>query len=326
MAAEPRVLYKYLHAARLGDVLPRDGTPHLRVTQPGALNDPFESVPAIELAVQPGDHAGLAAELTRIAPEHPVDAATVAQLAAGVGVRAQQAAFLEQINERWGVVSFSTTATNALMWSHYAGEAAGFVVGFDVDILRTLVPADDGTLDPVVYATTRPLLSSISEVTSGGPRLTEALLTKSADWTYEDEWRLILPLSSTSRTGKKVRGRDGEFELCLLSIPPAAVVEVLCTEVGNTNNEQHVRPSSRRSGWTPVRDQGTLTATAVAAVLRLRAATVDHATARPAYSSTTMMVGSNTAATVWVTNNSAGSVKTTTFVPRLSQKSRIWRF
>ena len=73
---------------------------------------------------------------------------------------------------------------------------------------------------------------------------------KSKHWQYEEEWRLILELNSTTGTGQN---DENGFPICLCSIPNEAVVEVIVTQrspyrVSSALQERLMREHGYR-GW-----------------------------------------------------------------------------
>ena len=78
-----------------------------------------------------------------------------------------------------GCLSLSATATNVLMWSHYAQNHEGYVIGFDADHEYF-----GESVSPVIYSSVRPPHNPFEHRHSGA-----IFYTKSADWSYEQEYR-----------------------------------------------------------------------------------------------------------------------------------------
>lgn len=90
-----------------------------------------------------------------------------------------------------------TSYKNRLMWSHYADSHKGFCVEYDfsepsMEVLNTM-PL------PVIYSKNRPLIpwEAALEKTSENMleaerRLAIGLLTKDSEWSYENEWRVLI--------------------------------------------------------------------------------------------------------------------------------------
>jgi hypothetical protein len=96
------------------------------------------------------------------------------------------------------VCSFSATAESIIMWSHYADQHRGFCVEYDVHSL----PPDNlfvRMMYPVLYSeklfdATSYYLAALQD-RAGFNMLFPALasLYKSPEWSYEKEWRFVIP-------------------------------------------------------------------------------------------------------------------------------------
>ncbi|MBU1214470.1 MAG: DUF2971 domain-containing protein [Gammaproteobacteria bacterium] len=123
-------------------------------------------------------------------------------------------------NSMLGALSLSEICTHELMWPHYAEDHKGFVIGFncdhpffnqkisDADELRHLKRVDYREVPPVI---------SLMNVTG-----TELYFVKSKKWSYESEWRMLMPLSDSS----KVIERQ-PYPIHLFSYPAESVSEVI---------------------------------------------------------------------------------------------------
>ncbi len=86
---------------------------------------------------------------------------------------------------------FSETPCSNVMWGHYANKHNGFCLEYDVDKITSIVKP----LMPVVY-TEKPFdASDIIDMRGIDDKYVMICpaLFKSKDWSYEKEWRLILP-------------------------------------------------------------------------------------------------------------------------------------
>jgi len=219
--AYPPSLFKYLHPDRT-DVL-RDAT--IRFSSPKVLNDPFELKPHISALARPNDllqqmesrfpeqcaisYRNLPALVqTVITPE------TYQAIARGLVlpeakrqiepimtmlVVPKLRSILEQVFDKLiGILCLTESPTSLLMWAHYADGHQGFVVELDPEspfFDQRLGPEDDlRHLRKVIYRDERPALV-LTEVTDFSP-----FLTKGQDWSYETEWRMMMPLAKASRT------------------------------------------------------------------------------------------------------------------------------
>lgn len=91
---------------------------------------------------------------------------------------------LEHLHDKLGVYSLSATCKNLLMWSHYSTNHTGFCIGFDTLSLYKNTGAGIGE---VVYTKNYPEIyfSGQGDISD----LIQQIMTKSADWTYEKEYR-----------------------------------------------------------------------------------------------------------------------------------------
>lgn len=84
------------------------------------------------------------------------------------------------VDKHFGVLSLSTSATDPRLWSHYASSHKGVCFGFD----KSAHPF--GHARRVQYRSSMPIIH-VSKLSQ-----TDALvLTKSAKWRYEKEWRVV---------------------------------------------------------------------------------------------------------------------------------------
>jgi len=121
-------------------------------------------------------------------------------LGVDLGEEAWRSAFRKtknDINKNKGLICFTKSWHNPLMWGHYAKKHTGICLGFDVP---------DRLLAKVIYA--KRLLKMETDLNSGEPKPSEKFMnkllrTKFFDWKYEDEMRLFVRLDyDTVESGK----------------------------------------------------------------------------------------------------------------------------
>lgn len=92
----------------------------------------------------------------------------------------------EALSENWkkniGILCLTENPLDILMWSHYSSNHTGVCIGFDT----TYEPFADAK--PVIYSTERP---RVGFNTPPEDLVTQTLLTKSKNWKYEKETRVI---------------------------------------------------------------------------------------------------------------------------------------
>jgi hypothetical protein len=103
--------------------------------------------------------------------------------------------FKTSLNAKTGMICFSSSWGNPLLWGHYADKHSGMALGFDIP---------DECLSSVQYTTQRPKVEFDQKTRKivNGPRLMDKLLrTKFTDWKYEDERRMFIDLDLTLQEG-----------------------------------------------------------------------------------------------------------------------------
>lgn len=133
--------------------------------------------------------------------------------------------------EQFGILSLSEVSTSLLMWSHYADRHQGFVIEFDATnafFARPTARAGVGRLLKVEYVRERPTAIYDPEALKADPEaftslaVRQILLTKSSEWEYEREWRMVLPLADLKVYPHRVVNRCHLFPL-----PPKAITAVV---------------------------------------------------------------------------------------------------
>jgi len=92
-------------------------------------------------------------------------------------------AFKKEMEQGYGILCFSRTTRNPVLWSHYADKHKGMCLGFDVR---------DNTLKEVKYTSKRLVFKSVRDLTKG--TAIRLLSTKYQGWSYENEVRSFLSL------------------------------------------------------------------------------------------------------------------------------------
>jgi Protein of unknown function (DUF2971) len=134
----------------------------LKVSRFAELNDPFELM-AVNLA-DPGDRKAFRE-------------------------------FRDEINNSKGLICFSASWSNPVLWGHYADRHAGIALGFEVP---------EHLAVQVIYAEAPVRIQD--DPATGKLLLTEEsvgrlLRAKFLDWKYEDEWRLFVELDHSTKEG-----------------------------------------------------------------------------------------------------------------------------
>jgi len=210
------ILYKYLPRKRL-DVLVSG---LIRFSPVADLNDPFESRPLVTANRQ---------SAVRRARQEGHDDRTVAEMVKSFSAYVEQhgtQVLWDSVNEEFGILSLTATATQPVMWGQYADSYRGYVIGFDASHpwLAPNPSGSDVTDRPraVVYQLERPRVTiAASEDYDAEQFVVGSVLTKNEAWSFEQEFRVV----------KDVRGAIAPVEPAavtnLFAVPPDAVHEVI---------------------------------------------------------------------------------------------------
>ena len=197
MFDESDVIYRYKYLPFSDGSLRTLTNGTMKFACPADFNDPFDCLPHYDtesinqIAKTRPEIFKNAAQLRGYSPAERVRRKP--QLIAELRQRIEGGDFARDLLSSVGVVSLSTDALNILMWSHYADFHRGFVLEFRIPVMghREDVPlAVDRLLpNPVSYSKERPHIKMGAEAPHD--LVNKCLLTKSTDWEYEKEERVI---------------------------------------------------------------------------------------------------------------------------------------
>ena len=233
------ILYKYV-TYETGMIIQENNT--IAFSRPESFNDPFESEAACSFF--PGK-----AKISLSTHKMIRDAA------------------VQQFRNAYGVLSLTRQPLNPLMWSHYAGEHTGMVIGIDVSDecftseVENTIPVQFGN---VIYTHTKPsnlFLNSLSEKISITQSFSfdrkhietyqRAFLYKASCWSYEEEVRIVKAIPLPPNPEKFITLKSGEFKIInavkgsniidipLFSLPKGAIKEVYIGLRTGINHGEH---------------------------------------------------------------------------------------
>ncbi len=110
--------------------------------------------------------------------------------------RAALEGFKNGLNETKGMISFSKSWRNPLLWGHYADHHRGLALGFDIP---------DELLSTVIYTEERAKVEfdkHARKVVDGDKVIDKVIRTKFSDWQYEEECRMFIPLNEATKEGE----------------------------------------------------------------------------------------------------------------------------
>jgi hypothetical protein len=259
-------IFKYIRPERI-DVIENL---EIRFTQADALNDPFELRPHFDSLVAeadvlanlpqtPVDLRPMVAEAYSMLSEEqramlPLDAATQwieafmatddAREANAQGLRLFlqlmregaapiREAIYRTFNDNVGILSLSEIPDHELMWSHYADTHRGLVLCFDERhsfFNRRRSENDEFYFVRKVHYSDDPA-TSLANI--DGDAL---LVTKGTKWSYEREWRMLVPLRDATRSVK-----FGGDTVYLFAFPPEALKDIILGAHATATLEASVR-------------------------------------------------------------------------------------
>jgi hypothetical protein len=142
------------------------------------------------------------------------------------------------LNQHVGILCLSEVADSILMWGHYTADHRGFVIGFDSDhafFTKRRSELDEfGFLRQVDYQQKRPRVVLYD---TSSPAWFN---TKSEQWAYEREWRVLRLLSESD-----FRKENSPFPLCLFRFPEEAVQEIIIGLRSTTPTAQRLESIAR---------------------------------------------------------------------------------
>ena len=218
----PQVLYKYIPAHRLDRALPDEKPCSFRSTPPNKLNDineiNFKAGFVDDEQNREEINRQYASALSGLFPASPisVDDVEIYRQKNPLGYGAELTC--DQLSKRYGVTSFSTKNNDVTMWSHYAEDCRGVVIGYNIDLwVRHLLGTS--IVRQVRYSDEAPVIIGPGVVNQ--ENVYGFMASKGTAWSYEREWRLITELSKT---------RPSEKDIAIIAVPQESVSSVLVTD------------------------------------------------------------------------------------------------
>lgn len=223
-----KLYYKYLPPERttyLEDEL-------LRYTQPIDLNDPFECLPKKPTEKEFKD---IVEKLSGLLPKMGIP---LTDNAGKLELEKIYREAYQNVNNDIGILSLTKNWNNTLMWAHYTNSHKGFCVGFDPndEYFQNYLSNDrkkSKTVKEVVYSDKRVEIP----MELGKKKLEfEPYITKSADWEYEEEVRVI---STLNLSDKKINGNP--VDIHLFKVPHKSIKEIVAGANMDKKDEDLIR-------------------------------------------------------------------------------------
>jgi len=203
----PQTLYKYRSFDDGGYSLNILKTGHVWFSSADKLNDPFDSSLPYSYDILNEQKVRHWTKRVAIRADADTDKKTLEEMIDtfidGLRNDPKELARIEEyyldLNySRYGVFSLTPHKDNLLMWSHYAESHTGFCIGFDKDVIGSIQQNWIRrkrllSLEKITYARKVPKINFFNSMESDrwAKDLVKLLVTKSIDWKYEDEFRLL---------------------------------------------------------------------------------------------------------------------------------------
>lgn len=141
----------------------------------------------------------------------------------------------DELGKLVSIKCFSENWNNLLMWAHYADGGRGMCVEYDLALLNGNEPVLQH-LFPVHYSSHRYIkdgltdihaeIQTIKNAIATGSELDDSAwlkdmmafyLTKSSEWAYEQEWRIVVPQYNLPSSKSQLQITDGNIDFCCVS-------------------------------------------------------------------------------------------------------------
>jgi hypothetical protein len=218
-------LFKYLTSENLHRVL--GGS--IRLTQPGAFNDPFEMVPELHIP-ESFPEKNISIDFHVLAPRRcpsvgELDVDFESEYCNDVNSRK----ILASLNKSVGVLCLSKNDSSLLMWSHYAAEYSGAVIEFNEEH-----EFFEGIFD-IDYREYRPKKDISSYLSSSEPVPIAELCVKPKAWEYESESRIVRNFADCREVGE-----FNGYPVFVMDLPMAAIKSITLGERMNINTQKEI--------------------------------------------------------------------------------------
>lgn len=197
MFDEEHVIYRYKYLPFSEGSLKTISEGTIKFTNPLEFNDPFDCLPHYDITSinqitrMRRDLFKAAGDRKGLSPGKRIQ--QKGEFVARLRHRIEDGSFARDLMKPVGVVSLSRNALNIPMWSHYADFHKGLVLEFRIPFMGVrddLALSIDRLLPfSVKYASQRPHIKIGTELPHD--LVDKLVLTKSRDWEYEEEERVI---------------------------------------------------------------------------------------------------------------------------------------
>jgi hypothetical protein len=158
------------------------------LSKPKTLNDPFDCQIIIDQTLKAGEFDRLR-KWVDADVSNPFRTAILSQTTVSQAFIADLKAKLERLMADVGLACFASDQNQIVMWSHYAASHKGYCLEFEATAGQAI--PQGLVFRPVNYALEYPKVLLRDVIIDPWRSLETILFTKSIEWYYEREWRLL---------------------------------------------------------------------------------------------------------------------------------------
>ena len=237
----PQLLYKYIPVCRLDDALPDEKLCSFRATPSNELND-INEINYYHVFVDDEDNREdinreYASALTELHPASPISAKDVEEYRRKYPLGYGAELTCDQLSRRYGITSFSARNNDVKMWSNYADDCKGVVVGYNVDYWVSHL-VGTSIIRRVRYMDTLPPIMGPGVVNQENAYT--FMSVKGVVWEYEQEWRLITELANTDQSQKGIKTitcpQESVASIYITHRTSQDVVDIISQRLNNPSN------------------------------------------------------------------------------------------
>jgi hypothetical protein len=223
----------------------------LKLSRPNDFNDPWDCRVHYRVPTTPEERARVIAYFTEVHRKHHPEISEAKRALDAYELKSNpsklEATFVqmnkdmyELICNQYRLYCLTEKPDSPLMWGHYAGSHTGICLEFDAR------GAPFAHASKVKYRTTYPARDIVTTDV-------EFFITKSQDWSYEAEWRLIAEERAAARSTLTIK-TDNDF----LTLPPAVLKSVTIGSLADESSGRQIEHLVRSNAAGVIVRQATL--------------------------------------------------------------------
>jgi len=194
----------------------------LKLSRPDRFNDPWDCRVHYQVPTDPAEIEGAIQHWKKLNRKHHPEISEAKRALGAYDIKSNpnklrsvlvqtEQSLYDHLCKLYRIYCLSEKSDMPLMWGHYASAHTGICLEFDTKRIPFA-----GAITKVRYLSAYPAYNIVDE------NAYHALTTKSADWSYETEWRLIAEEREFARSPVTIK-TDDDF----LIIPPGVLKSII---------------------------------------------------------------------------------------------------